>query len=395
MSKFLATLLFSVTAILVVTIAFFAFFKVGKQTQPHEKTPARQAPISKNTKAKAGSVPQFNLQLPQGYLIGVYSDDVAGARDLEISPSGTLLVSTFSKSGVLALPDRNNDGVADEEIQVLNNLDNPHGLAFLNNKLFVAQEDKVTRYTWNESNLTATFDKKLFDLPTGGRHNSRSLVFDSKSNLYVSLGSTCDTCVEKEAFISTVLISDSEGRAPRIFSKGLRNAVFLTVKPTTDEVYVTEMGRDFLGDSTPPDEINILTDGANFGWPYCYGNKIYDKVFKKQSASYCIDTKPPAFEIEAHSAPLGLAFINSPQFENEKGKLLVAYHGSWNRSDKTGYKLVTIDFSSNPPKQADFITGFLENEKTLGRPVDVVFDRAGSLYISDDNNGSIYKVVKE
>lgn len=395
MSKFLATLLFSITAILIIFIAFFVFFKIGKQTKPKTKTPDQKAVISQTEPQRIGAPPQFSLKLPQGYSIGVFSDKVSGARDLEFSPSGTLLVSTFSKGSVVALPDKNNDGTADEEKVILKGLDNPHGLAFYSNKLFVAEENKISKYSWDEATLTATFEKKLFDLPTGGRHNSRSIVFDSKGNLYLSLGSTCDTCVEKESFISTVLISDSAGKAPRIFSKGLRNAVFLTVKPNTNDIYVTEMGRDYLGDTTPPDEINILHDGSDFGWPYCYGNKVYDKVFKKQSVAYCANTVSPAFEIEAHSAPLGLTFINSPQFESENGKLLVAYHGSWNRSDKTGYKLVTIDFSNNPPKQADFITGFLENEKTLGRPVDIIFDNAGSLYISDDNNGSIYKVIKE
>lgn len=173
----------------------------------------------------------------------------------------------------------------------------------------------------------------------------------------------------------------------------MRNAVFLTVSKN-DEVFVTEMGRDFLGDTTPPDEINVLRDGANFGWLYCYGNKIYDKVFKKESEDYCTKTVSPLFEIEAHSAPLGLTFIDSPQFEEYAGKLLVAYHGSWNRSDKTGYKLVTIDFSKGKPFQEDFITGFLEGDTTHGRPVDVTFDQEGSLYISDDKNGAIYKVIK-
>ncbi len=334
---------------------------------------------------KVGEKPTIPLQIPEGFSIGVFAKNLSGARDLQFSPSGILLVSLTSLGQIVAIPDRNNDGTADESRVVLRDLRKPHGVAFYKSKLYVAEETKVTRYNFDETDLTATYDKKLFDLPSGGRHFTRSLVFDNNGNLYVSLGSTCDTCVEREEFISTVIISDADGKTPRVFSKGLRNAVFLTQKPNSNEIFVTEMGRDFLGDDSPPDEINILKDGGNYGWPFCYGKRVVDRSQKQPSKDFCQQTEDPFYEIPPHSAPLGLVF-----FEDD---LLVAYHGSWNRSTPSGYKIVKIS-TSGIPREEDFITGFLEGRDALGRPVDITLDKAGSLYISDDKSGAVYKVAK-
>ena len=343
---------------------------------------------------KTGEKPNIPISIPQGFSIGVFTTNVIGARDLQFSPNGTLLVSLTSQGKVVALPDKNNDGVADERREILSGLRKPHGLAFYNGKLFIAEETKVSRYNFDEVALTATLDKKLFDLPAGGRHFTRSIVFDSQGSLYVSLGSTCDTCIEKEKFISTVLVSDSEGKPPRIYSSGLRNAVFLAIKPNTNEIWTTEMGRDFLGDESPPDEINVLKDSGNFGWPFCFGQKITDTSQRQPNQSFCRQTIAPIYEIPAHSAPLGLVFIDSQQFDQSmQGDLLVAYHGSWNRSTPAGYKIVRISFDG-APKEEDFISGFLKGSSALGRPVDLTFDKAGSLFISDDKANAVYKLVK-
>ena len=155
------------------------------------------------------------------------------------------------------------------------------------------------------------------------------------------------------------------------------------------------MGRDYLGDNLPPEEINIIRDGANYGWPICYGNKIHDDKFDTNQyiRDPCEDSVSPIFEFPAHSAPLGLTFINSPQFLTDwQGDLLVAYHGSWNRSTPAGYKVVRMKVAGNTITGAeDFITGF---GQALARPVDLIFDSQGSLYISDDKAGVVYKIIK-
>jgi len=349
-----------------------------------------------------GKLADARLTVPEEFLISEFATGTPGARDLQFSPNGTLLVSLRAEGKIVALPDTNNDGQADKVVEVLTGLRNPHGLAFRNGKLFVAEEQQVNRYLWDENQLTANLEKKLFDTPEGvtlpgggGGHQTRSLTFDQKGNLYISIGSTCNVCLEKNQFNATVMITDEAGSNPRIYSKGLRNAVFLATNPQTDQVWVTEMGRDLLGDNIPPDEINILQDNSDFGWPYCYGRQIYDQNFGKESAAYCQYTLPPIFELPAHSAPLGLAFIESADFPKDwQGDLLVAYHGSWNRSEPTGYKIVRLDVEGNTIKsESDFMTGFLQGSSAIGRPVDMAFNGSGSLFVSDDKSGRIYRIT--
>jgi glucose/arabinose dehydrogenase len=358
--------------------------------------------INVSVQPKKGEPLSFDLTFPDGFSISLFAKDIGNARDLEFSPGGTLVVSQPNQGKVTALPDKNNDGIVEEVKNIVSGLDNPHGLAFYNNKLFVAEETQVVRYSWDEQNLQATRDKVLFSLPKGGRHTSRTLAFDKDGKLFVSLGSTCDVCFEKDERISTVMISDAEGTNPRIFAKGLRNAVFITVNSKTNELWGTEMGRDFLGDSTPPDEINIIKDGKDYGWPVCYGDQIEDAQFTfKLNFDYrehCKQaTEKPVYSIPAHSAPLGLTFIDSKQFpEDWQGDLLVSYHGSWNRSTPIGYKVVRMNIENGKvTNEEDFITGFLKGSQAVGRPVDVIFDTMGNLYISDDKAGAVYVVSKK
>jgi glucose/arabinose dehydrogenase len=217
--------------------------------------------------------------------------------------------------------------------------------------------------------------------------------------MYISIGSTCNVCNETPKIGGSLWISNSEGIKPQIFATGLRNAPFLTINPVTKELWATEMGRDFLGDNLPPDEINIIKKDKNYGWPLCYGNKIHDTNFDKKASNPCINTEPPLFEIPAHSAPLGIVFVDSSQFPSDwQGDLLVAYHGSWNRSTASGYKVVHMKVRGNSIVSAeDFLTGFLEGtDKDLSkaRPVDLLFDKQGNLYISDDKGGNIFIIQK-
>ena len=245
---------------------------------------------------KTGDPPSTPLKLPEGYVIGTFVKDLGNVRDLEFSPGGTLLVSETSDGKVQALPDKNNDGKADEVKTVIQNLNNPHGLAFFNDKLFVVEETRVVRYNFAEETLEARLDKVLFNIPPGARHSTRTIDFDKTGRMFVSIGSSCDVCFEKEPWHGVVLISDSEGNSPRIFAKGLRNSVFITVHPETQELWGTEMGRDFLGDNLPPDEINIIKEGKDYGWPLCFGDQIPDKQFRSSTnVDYFQKTKTPLY----------------------------------------------------------------------------------------------------
>ncbi|MDP2720861.1 MAG: PQQ-dependent sugar dehydrogenase [bacterium] len=349
-------------------------------------------------KQNVGEPVDFPLKITGNFKIGIFAKDLGAARDLQVSPEGTLLVSLKNSGTIYALPDKDKDGKADQKIKVLEGLDKPHGLAFHNGKLFVAELRRVSRYFWNEKSLSAKFEKKLFDLPYNGGHSTRSIVVDRGGKIFVSIGSSCNVCVEKDPWLTTVIVLDRDGSRPRVYATGLRNAVFMTIRSSTGQIWATEMGRDWLGDNLPPDEVNILKDGADYGWPYCYAGKTHDSDFDPQGKfkERCKKSTAPVYKIQAHSAPLGLTFIDSAQFPKSwQGDLLVSYHGSWNRSVPTGYKIVRLKVDGNKiPSGEDFITGFLQGSDALGRPVDLEFDKAGSLYISDDKIGVIYKVVK-
>ncbi len=380
-----------VLLLLIIVLLFFARkpsvpIVNHQQTEPTVTTTTQEKPLT-------GESPPFQVTLPNEYKIGIFAKDVAGARDLEFSPNGTLVVSEKEQGRVVALPDIDRNGIADKEVVLLRNLQNPHGITFHNGKLFIAEETKVTRYSYDEHALTATLDKKILDLPNGGLHTTRSLLFDKNGRLFVSIGSTCNVCAEKNSQLATVIVTDSDGNSPNVYSSGLRNAVFLALNDN-NQIFVTEMGRDYLGDNIPPDEIDILSENGNYGWPYCYGNKIPDINFSKKSSGFCNQSIAPFFELPAHSAPLGITFIKSSQFPTDwQGDVLVSFHGSWNRSTKTGYKVVHIS-TKGTPQMTDFLTGFLDGNTAIGRPVDIIFDQQGSVFISDDKANRVYKIVK-
>jgi glucose/arabinose dehydrogenase len=340
------------------------------------------------TPGQAPSVAGF--ELPKGMAMTLYASGLSGPRDLEWV-GDTLLVSEPSQGKVIALTDSDLDGRAEVKDLIVS-LNKPHGLAYHKGWLFVAEETALNRYTMSPISLEIKFDRKLFDLPKGGRHTTRSIDIDIQGKIFVTIGSTCDVCEETDPYISTVLTSDLNGKDLKVFSRGLRNAVFVKARPGTDEVWVTEMGRDFLGDELPPDEVNVLSEGAYFGWPYCYGNKIWDEKFGKKDQTFCDTTKAPQFELPAHIAPLGLNFINSPLFPKDwQGDLLVAEHGSWNSTVPVGYKVVRLTIKDDKVvESSDFLTGFIQNGKVSSRPVDLEFGNKGELYISDDKGGNVF-----
>ena len=230
-----------------------------------------------------GALPSsLALKLPPGFAISVFAQNLPGARVLALDPDGTLLVSLTSQGKVVALPDKNDDGVADAAVTVLDGLNKPHGLAFgpgEKPRLYVAETGRVAAFDYDPERLTASSEQKIADLPPGGRHFTRSLKFlpgPRDRRLLISVGSSCDACEEKDWRYAKILAVDPDGGELETFASGLRNSVFMAVHPRSKHVWATEMGRDFLGDNLPPDEINIILEGRNYGWPYCYGKRLHD-----------------------------------------------------------------------------------------------------------------------
>ncbi len=342
------------------------------------------------------------LKAPPGFHISVFAQEIDGPRMMAFSPGGVLLVSESGEGKVVALPDPKHAGKAERTVTVLEGLNEPHGFGFYERKLYVAENDKVRRYDWDEANLRASNPKSLADLPGSGGHSTRTLLFHG-GKMYVSAGSSCNVCIEKDPRRAAVTEFNPDGSGQKIFAKGLRNAVGLAVNPKTDTVWATVNGRDWLGDDLPPDVIvDLGKDGGDFGWPYCYGDRVPDSNFTKPGDNRCQNVIRPKVQTPAHSAPLGLAFYEGSEFPAEyRNNIFVAFHGSWNRSIPTGYKVVRVKLDDKGQPQGgaqDFITGWLAPGETkkgrwMGRPVGIVFGADGAMYLSDDSAGVIFRII--
>lgn len=360
-----------------------------------------QALLTGCARGKQTSFDLTQLKVPDGFHVTVFAE-VDAPRMFAFSPGGVLLVSTPDESKVVALPDSKHAGKADRVVEVLTGLKEPHGIAFYEGKLYVAENDKVRRYDWDETNLRAANPKLLTDLPGRGGHSTRTILFHG-GKMYVSAGSSCNVCIQKDSRRATVMEFNSDGSGQKIFAKGLRNAVGLAVNPKTDTVWVTVNGRDMLGDDLPPETIYDLGQGGvDAGWPYCYGDRIPDPQFTKPGDNRCQSVIEPKVQMQAHSAPLGLAFYEGSAFPSEyRNNIFVAFHGSWNRSVPTGYKVVRIKLDEKGQPVGgpqDFITGWLAPGETrkghwMGRPAGITFGSDGSMYVSDDAGGKIYRIT--
>ena len=349
------------------------------------------------TPSEAKNLTDLPLHIPSGFTVSVFAKNLGDARVMTWDPTGSLLVSVPGQGKVMALTDADSDGVADGGITVAAGLNRPHGVAFHEGTLYIAEMDKVAVYDYDTAAKKTANKKKILDLPNGGNHTSRTIGFGPDGKLYISVGSSCNACIEKDSRRAAISVANADGSDAKIFASGLRNAVFFTWSPFDGRMWATTMGRDLIGDDIPPETVNIVMSGKNFGWPYCYGKQIQDKKFdnSQKAADFCKTVEPPHIEYQAHSAPLGLAFIPKSWPKEYQNSLLVAFHGSWNRSEPTGYKIVRfqLDDKGNYISAEDFISGWLTGSGALGRPVDVLFDGKGNLFISDDKSGTIYLVT--
>jgi glucose/arabinose dehydrogenase len=341
------------------------------------------------------------FKLPEGFTMSVFAKDLPGARVMAFDDMGNMWVSQ-TKEGTISMLEVK-DGKVVSQNAVFRNLDNPHGLVIDNGTMYYAEENKITAVALGSDDP----GHKIADLPAGDRHFTRTLLLGPDGRLYVSIGSTCNSCNEKDGRTAAIYSMNKNGSDFKKVASGLRNSVFMAIDPLHGKIFATEMGRDLLGDNLPPDEINIIEPDKNgqpknYGWPNCYGKNIHDTVFDKNTyiRNPCMEPfETPSFiDLPAHSAPLGIAFIPEEGWPEEYWyNMLVAYHGSWNRSTPTGYKIVRIkmDSKGNYLGTEDFITGWLTDAgDKSGRPVDIKVFPGGTAYISDDSSGVIYKLSR-
>lgn len=350
----------------------------------------------------------YPLSVPDGFSVTIYAKDLGAPRDIAFGPTGQLMVSAPARGQVIALRDADNDGFAETHDVMVSGLNRPHGITSRCTddgcELFVAETDGVSVFTVDPATGKGSNKRSIASLPTGGRHTTRSLMFLPSPNdqrLLVSIGSSCDVCHEADDRRAAIISMNADGSEPRSFATGLRNAVFMALHPVSGAVWTTEMGRDHLGDDLPPDEINIVEENGFYGWPICYGKNVHDTQFDKKTYARnpCQEPfeRPSHIDLPAHSAPLGLAFIPEEGWPEEWWHdLLVAFHGSWNRTEPTGYKIMryNLDAQGNLLGTEDFIAGWLTDDGALGRPVDIVVQPGGTVYISDDKAGVVYRVAR-
>ncbi|MGQ0648852.1 MAG: PQQ-dependent sugar dehydrogenase [Gemmatimonadaceae bacterium] len=339
------------------------------------------------------------LWVPRGFTVSEFAS-VPGARFMARGPDGAVYVSQPRSGQITRLVDTNRDGRADSNTVAVSGLNRPHGMAFRDGWLYIANTDAVVRVRLGGNGMPTGSPEKLAEYSSGGGHWTRTVVFGRDGAMYVSIGSSCNVCVERTPDRAAVMRYDADGRSGRLFSSGLRNAVGMAVHPGTGEIWVTQNERDNLEpdhQDLPPEELNILVDGGHFGWPYCHSNRVPTPDASVNDPARCPGTIPPALALPAHVAPLGIAFLDEASAlpAEYRGDALVAYHGSWNRDTPVGAKVVRIRVANGRPvRSEDFIVGWGEGGRRWGRPVDVIVAADGSVLVSDDQTGTIYRVTR-
>ena len=340
----------------------------------------------------------MQLRVPPGLTVYAYSTDVPLARVIVFTPTGDLIVSR-TRAGVVSLleRDRNGDGRADGHRVLLEGLDGPHGLALRDGWLYVAERTSVARVRLDAATgqIAGPYAPILTGLTADGFHQTRTIGFGPDGWLYLSQGSSCNACIEKDARRATVMRMRPDGSHPEGVATGLRNSVGFDWAPWDGAMYATENGRDLLGDDFPPDELNRIEAGRFYGWPYVNGTGIPDRDFGAGNESKAAGATPPVHEFRPHNAPLGIHFLRSPQpAPGLERTALVALHGSWNRSSPDGYKVVSLQWQSDGSiVERDFLTGFLGPDGVIGRPAWVTEGPDGTIYVSDDYAGVVYRVI--
>lgn len=364
------------------------------QTHPPSPAPAPEpalVPVSVQVPARYQSVypgGDRKLNVPPGFQVQVFAAGLNRPRHMALGPDGAIYVAEMGADRVTRLADADGDGAADSAEVYASGVQRVHGVEWYRGALYVGATDGIYRFAGPGAR-----GEKLVDLPTGGGHFTRTVHFGPDGRMYVTVGSTCNVCIEQDPRRAAMWVYNADGSGGRLFARGLRNTVDFTFHPETGAIFGVDNGRDLLGDDVPPEELNLIRDGGDYGWPVCHGGDIPDPQLGRPDS--CAGTVPPVLKMQAHSAPLGVQFYTGTRFPAAyRGRLFITFHGSWNRSERTGYKVVSVPFQNGQPAgpPADFVTGWLTGGNVWGRPVGVLQTPDGALLISDDLGGVIYRV---
>jgi glucose/arabinose dehydrogenase len=291
-----------------------------------------------------GNAAVATLHLPLGFSATVFASGLQAPRFMAFGPNGALYATESSAGTVVRLSAAPNGGQAAASV-VVSGLDRPTSLAFApDGALYIGEESRVSLVRFGPDGHVAS-RRAIIALPSGGNHITRTVLLGPDGQLYVSIGSTCNDCIESDPHRASVWVYNADGSGGRLFARGLRNAVGLAINPWNQQLWATNNGRDYLGDNSPPETLYALRDGANYGWPSCHAGTIVDPDTGHSGS--CDGVVAPLVKMQAHSAPLGLAFYPQGPFSAAYHGLFVAFHGSWNRSVPTGYKVVFVPLDAN------------------------------------------------
>lgn len=381
--------------------------------QPHETD---RATVHRDSPAQA----QFSeaiarrLRLPPGFRVGVWASGLGHPRMIEVAGDGTVYVTRRDEGDVLALRDSDGDGRADQRGAFASNLPNVHGIALADDdRLYLASSTTV----WRTPRTSVALETIVSGLPDGGQHGNRMVRIGPDRMLYVSVGSSCNDCAEQNQLERATMIRYTpDGRQREVIANGLRNTIGYDWHPATRELWGMDHGSDFRGDRTPPEELNRIQPGNNYGWPICFAERRVDEMTNAPPSrmalkpgvsepigtpisreDYCARTTPSVQTTQAHSAPMAMRFYTGSMFPAPyRNDAFVAMHGSWNRDDPSGYKVLRVRFSEDGEARGfdDFLTGFLDEHDHVayGRPVGIAFANDGSMLVTDDLNGAIYRI---
>lgn len=340
------------------------------------------------------------LQVDPGFKVAVVATGLGKPRMMAVSASGALYITRRDQGDVLMLTDNNGDGRFDDLKTVWAKFPGVHGITIKNGTIYLCSAKELKKAKIKNDGTLEDTVTLIKDFPDGGQHDNRVIHFGPDGMLYVSIGSDCNDCGETNPEHATIVQVQADDSSRRIYARGLRNTIGFDWQPQTKEMWGCDNGTDWRGDSIPPEELNMIKDSADYGWPLVYGKQQVDETREdppgSTKAAYAKSTEPAVFTYPAHSAPIDFLFMSKTNFPSEyKDDALVCWHGSWNRKRPEGFKIQRIVFEKGKPvKTIDFFSGFLgkDGKTRFGRPAGLAVSGKGALYISDDANGVIYSV---
>lgn len=343
------------------------------------------------------------LRLPAGFKATIFARDLGEARMIAVSEQGDVFITIRDQGKVVRLRDTDKDGASDEKT-VVAALEDVHGINIHDGIMYLATVKELYEAQVLPDGAISEPRLILDDLPDGGQHANRTLAFGPDNKLYVSIGSSCNACKETNKEQAAIVQMNTDGTARKVFAEGLRNTMGFGWHPQTAEMWGMDHGIDWLGDNEQKEELNKLEEGRHYGWPYIYGQGKFNPANQPEELNHEgfaeKTTFPELLYPQAHAAALGMLFYTGEQFpEAYRGDAFIALHGSWNRSEPVGYKVVRLRYSDDgqPQRFEDFLSGFLieEGRAHFGRPVGLAVHTDGSLFVTDDSNGAVYRISYE